>query len=190
MWSTVKKIWFFLTLDNPKGFYGVLIAMIIMSLFDTIGIASTWLNAELLKLSFGKYAHSQIAQNPETKILFKEKILVGGGWKPGRSSDGAMVKYAETYKAEHIINLSNIDFVCDKDPNKFPNAKKLTNISWDELLKLTGSKWKPGANLPFDPTASKLAKKYKLKLIIANGKNLKNLKNIFSEKKFEGTTII
>jgi hypothetical protein len=51
-------------------------------------------------------------------------------------------------------------------------------INWQGLFKIIGHKWVPGANLPFDPMAGKLAKKNQIKVIITNGKNLKNLKNI------------
>jgi uridylate kinase len=43
--------------------------------------------------------------------------------------------------------------------------------------------------MPFDPVASKLAQKNNLEVIIAEGKNLKNLKNILEEKKFVGTIV-
>jgi uridylate kinase len=91
------------------------------------------------------------------KIAFKQKVLVGGGWKPGRSSDGAMIKYANTYGAATAINLSNIDYVYDKDPRKFKDAKPIRQISWKDYLKIVGSRWDPGKNFPFDPIAAKEA---------------------------------
>ncbi|PIR96319.1 MAG: UMP kinase [Candidatus Doudnabacteria bacterium CG10_big_fil_rev_8_21_14_0_10_42_18] len=156
---------------------------------DWMGINSTWLNAKLVQLIFEKYAYSEIAKDPQKKIVFKEPILVGGGWKPGRSSDGAMVKYATAYKTSTIINLSNIAYVYDKDPRKFKDAKKQEKLSWNELLKITGRKWVPGKNVPFDPIATKFAQKNKLKVIVANGKDLKNLENLLNGQKFKGSTV-
>lgn len=156
---------------------------------DWMGINSTWTNAKFLQLCLGKIAHKDISQDPTKKINFKEKVLVAGGWTPGRSSDGAMVKYAESYKINNLINLTNIDFVYDKDPRKFENAKPFNNLTWDELLKITGKKWIPGANTPFDPIASILAKKNKFKLVITNGRNLENLNNILQGKEYIGTTV-
>jgi uridylate kinase len=156
---------------------------------DWLGIYNTHTNANFVRLMFGKLAHPQIVSDPTKHVNFKEKILLAGGWVPGCSTDRDAVLLAKTYGAETVINLSNIDFVYNKDPRKYKDAKKITNASWDELLKITGSKWVPGLNVPFDPTAAKLAKKFGLKVIIANGKNLQNLKNIFEEKKSFGTTI-
>jgi uridylate kinase len=156
---------------------------------DWIGIASTWLHADLVRLMFGKLANPKIIKDPNIKTAFKEKILVAGGWRPGRSTDDDAVRLAKIYGAETVINLSNIDYVYTKDPRKFKNAEKIESTSWQELRKIVGNKWDPGKNAPFDPTAAKLAQKIGLRVIIANGKNLPNLKSILEEKSFKGTTI-
>ncbi len=156
---------------------------------DWLGIQATWLNAKLVQLMFGKLAHPNIISDPNKKVGFKEKILVAGGWMPGRSTDDDAVRLAKVYGANTVINLSNIDFVYTKDPNKFADAKKITQIAWPDFRKIVGHKWDPGKNAPFDPTAAGLAAKLKLKVIIANGKNLPNLKNILENKPFIGTTI-
>lgn len=156
---------------------------------DWMGINSTWLNAKLIQLAFGTYAHQEIIKDPAKLPKTDSPVIVCGGWKPGRSSDGAMVKYAQNYKAKTVINLSNIDYVYEKDPKKFPNAKILKNISWKDFRKIVGNKWLPGANLPFDPTAAKDAEQNGMTVIIAKGSNLNNLKNILKGQDYIGTTI-
>ena len=156
---------------------------------DWIGISSTWLHADLVRLMFGKLAHPIIIKDPNKKVAFREKILVAGGWMPGRSTDDDAVRLAKIYGSGTVINLSNIDYVYSKDPRKFRDAKKIENISWKEFRKIVGSKWDPGKNAPFDPTAAKLAEKLKLKVIIANGKNLKNLEKILEGRPFRATLI-
>lgn len=156
---------------------------------DWMGISVTWTNAKLVQLLFGELAQPQIATNPERAVAFTRPILVGGGWKPGRSSDGATVKYAEVFGAKTVINLSNIDYVYDKDPKKFPKAKKIKNISWQDFRKIIGNKWDPGANLPFDPIAAKFAQQRGLKVIITKGTDLQNLKKILADKPARGTVI-
>lgn len=156
---------------------------------DWMGISSTWLHADLVRLMFGKLAHPIIIKDPNKKVAFREKILLAGGWMPGRSTDDDAVRLAKMYGFRTVINLSNIDYVYTKDPRKFKDAKKIETISWKEFRKIVGSKWDPGKNAPFDPTATKLAEKLKLKVIIANGKNFKNLNNILDDNKFIGTLI-
>jgi len=156
---------------------------------DWMGIETTRVNARLVQLMLGALAHKQIVTDPTRKLPFSSKVLIGSGWKPGRSTDFVSVMLAKAYGSTTVINLSNIDYVYTKDPRKFSDAKKIEQASWKELLKITGSKWNPGANVPFDPTAAQFAMKNKLRVIIANGKNLKNLKYILEGKKFQGTII-
>ncbi len=157
---------------------------------DTLGLNTCRFHSKFLQLIFKKHAENRIAEDPNKKIPFKKKILIGaGGWKPGRSSDDFSVRLAKIYGAGTVINLSNIDYVYTKDPRKFKDAKIIKNISWQNFRKLVGNKWDPGKNLPFDPTAAKQAQKNNLIVIIANGKNLANLKNILQGKKFIGTVI-
>ena len=157
---------------------------------DWMGIFTTQTNSNLLRLMFGNLAHKKIVGDPEKRITYNSPVLTAAGWLPGHSTDMDAVQLAKTYGADTIVNLSNIDFLYSKDPRKFKDAKKIEKISWDGLLKITGRKWKPGLNAPFDPIAALLAKKLKLKAIIADGKNLKNLQNILENKKFIGTTIV
>lgn len=159
---------------------------------DWIGIHATRMNAHFIRTIFRKRAHPIINKNPhDLKDFqnFKESILVAAGWKPGFSTDYDAVILAKHFKIKKIINLSNIDFVYEKDPKKFSNAKKIENISWNDFCKMVGDKWDPCMNAPFDPIASKLARKENIEVAIMNGKNLKNLENYLEEKKFKGTTI-
>ncbi len=155
---------------------------------DWLGIYSTRLNARLIQMIFGKLSATEIVENPAKKIKFG-KILIASGYKPGRSTDYVATALAKKYGARTVINLSNVSYVYDKDPKKFKNAQKQKRLSWNELLKITGRKWTPGKNVPFDPTAAKFAKKNKLKVIVTNGKDLKNLRSILEGKKFNGTVI-
>lgn len=156
---------------------------------DWIGIHATRLNAHLIRTIFKKWSNPRVFKDPTKKIIWKEKILVGAGWKPGWSTDYVAVKMAELYGAKIVINLSNIEYVCDKDPKKFPDAKKLENISWKEFRQIVGTEWVPGANLPFDPVASGEAQKNGLEVIVMNGVNLKEVQKAVKGEGFKGTTI-
>ncbi len=162
---------------------------------DWLGIHATRMNAHLLKTIFRAYAHPRINKNPKTKADIQEhfahgeKIMIAAGWRPGWSTDYVATILAERLGAATIINLSNIKYVCDKDPHKFKDAKEIKQISWKDFRRIVGNHWDPGLNAPFDPIASKLAQKINATVIIADGKNLKNLKNILDGGKFQGTVI-
>ena len=50
-------------------------------------------------------------------------------------------------------------------------------------------RWSPGLRLPVDPVAARLAKRKKIKVIVANGKDLMNFEKILDGCKFKGTTL-
>lgn len=156
---------------------------------DWMGISATRLNAQLVKSIFKGYVHDEVITNPTVKINFKEDILIGCGWVPGCSSDMDATLLAKNLGVKTVINLSNIDYAYTKDPKKYPDAVKIEKTTWKEFKKIVGDKWVPGLNAPFDPTAAKEAEKQKIKVIIANGKNLKNLQDCLEGKKFQGTII-
>lgn len=162
---------------------------------DWLGIHATRMNAHLIKTIFRKHAHPRINKNPNTKANIKqhfakgEKIMVAAGWRPGWSTDYVSTILAKRLGAKNLINLSNIKYVCDKDPRKFKDAKIIKETNWKDFRKIVGNRWDPGMNMPFDPVASKLAQEIGLKVFIVDGKNLKNLKNCLDGNKFQGTVI-
>ncbi len=158
---------------------------------DWIAIHTTRLNAHLLRTIFQDIANPRIIENYDKKLHdWKEPVVVGAGWKPGWSTDFDAVKLAQDYGAQVIINLSNIDWVYDKDPKKYKDAKPIKRITWDEMQKLVGDKWTPGLNAPFDPIATNLAKKLGLTVIVTNGQDFVNLKKILEGEAFKGTVIM
>ncbi|MBX4191574.1 MAG: UMP kinase [Candidatus Doudnabacteria bacterium] len=156
---------------------------------DWLGIHSTRLNGHLLRTILRKIAHPEIITNPKSKIVTDKPVIIAAGYRPGWSTDYDAVLLAEQYKANILLNLSNIDYVYDKNPKKYKNAKPLKQISWRDFRKIVGSKWDPGLNLPFDPVASKLGEKLKLKVAVLNGKSLKDIKKFLANEPFKGTII-
>ena len=157
---------------------------------DWLGIYSTWFNAEFVRLMFGDYAYGKVINSPHKRIKTNKPLIISQGYKPGWSSDYTAILLTKTYGAKTMINLTNVDYVYDKDPNVFPDAKKIEKISWKDFRKnIVGYKWVPGANVPFDPIASGMAEKNKLTVKIVNGKNLGEVKRVLEGKKFKGTVI-
>jgi uridylate kinase len=156
---------------------------------DWLGIHATRLNAHLLRTIFRAQAYPAIIKDPTKKIKTDKKIIVAAGWHPGASTDYVAVELARQYGIKTIINLSNIDYVYNKDPRAHQDVRKYIDISWSDFIKIVGTKWDPGLNAPFDPVAAQTAKKMDLTVAIMNGKNLKNLQNYLNNKKFVGTTI-
>src|SRR3989338_5857844 len=146
---------------------------------DWLGIHATRLNDHLLRTIFREAAYPKVIKNPNEKIKLKasDRVVVAAGWKPGRSTDYIATLLAKNLGARTVINITNTDFVYDKDPTKFSDARPLRQISWKDFRRLTGvTKWSPGLNTPFDPVAAKVAEKMRLKVAVM-GKDLGNLED-------------
>ncbi len=156
---------------------------------DWLGIASTRLNAELVRICFKDLAYEKIVLDPDSIPETSRPVLVGGGWKPGNSSDLAAVHGAHSLGATKIINLSNIDYVYDKDPAANTDAKVIKEISWKDFREIIPKEWGPGINSPFDPVAAIEAESLGYEVVILNGKNIENIKNYLDGKEFVGTII-
>jgi len=159
---------------------------------DWLGIHATRLNAHLIRTIFRDYAHPRINTNPhdlEDFFQCKDPIMIAAGWRPGFSTDYDTTLLARYLGIKKIINLSNIDYIYDKDPKKFPDAVKLDEISWEEFQKINVKDWSPGLNAPFDPVAAEYAKREDIEAVTLNGANLENLEAYLNGEKFEGTLI-
>lgn len=157
---------------------------------DWVGVYSTWLNARLVMA---------ILQPSVCPVLFNERgklkgfgqypLVVGAGWKPGWSTDFIATQIAIDFGVKQVINLGKPTYVYTSNPDKDRNAKPITKLTWNEYFKIIPKQWVPGMNSPFDPVASRLAKKNDVKIIVAGGRNLTNFQKILKGEKFKGTVI-
>ncbi len=156
---------------------------------DWLGIHSTRLNAHLFRTIFSEHAQPRIVKNPTKRVSGKAPVIIGAGWKPGWSTDYCAVLAAKQLGAKKMVNLSNIDYVYDKDPRKFPDAKKIEEIGWKEFRTLIPKEWDPGLSSPFDPVAAREAESLGLEVAIINGTKLEEFDNYLSGKPFIGSVI-
>ncbi len=157
---------------------------------DWLGIHSTRLNAHLLRTIFREHAHPQlITDRKKIDTRIPEPIIIATGFKPGSSTDYDAVLLAKAYKAKTILNLSNIDWVYTADPRTHKNAKPLVHVTWKQFQRLVGTRWDPGANVPFDPVASKWAAKWGMTVVITRGTDFSNLRKLVAGKPAKGTSI-
>lgn len=165
-----------------------------------IGIAATNLNAELLHGVFTgmstvdvlRYrAYDEFMHRDNVREVFGTgSVVVVAGSQPGRSNDWNALEIANVFGVNEIIDVKNVDGVYDKDPKKFPDAKFLEKLTWDEYLNVIGNpeEHAPGANYPVDPITARRAKELQIAYQIVGG-NLDNLKNVITKVQFHGTVI-
>ena len=156
---------------------------------DGIGIKATHINEMLLYAVFEKEADRHLLTSRPKQIRTNKRLILGAGWDVGASTDYNAVQLAKILKARTVINLTNVDYVYDKNPKKFRDAKPQPNLSWTELKRIIGGKWTPGANVPFDPIASRLAERLGLTVMVLDGRKLDNVRKCLQGKSFKGTVI-
>ncbi len=156
---------------------------------DWLGIHVLRLNAEFVRMLFGALAHERVVIEPSDLKSVTKPIVLCGAEAPGHSTDFDAVEMAVQVGAQRIVNLSNIDFVYDKDPKRFVDAVKIARISWSAFRKIIPEKWEPGLNSPFDPIAAARAQELGLEVAIMNGKPPTHLADYLTGKSFVGTVI-
>lgn len=154
--------------------------------YDDVGIETTHLNALFLSKYFKD--STLVTTNKVSSYMIKKlksskkKIIFVYGNKPGHTSDYDTVLSAIEAKSKEIINISNIDYVYDKNPNQYATAKIIKELTWKDYFKIVGLKVKASGNYPFDPIASKLCLKNNIKVYVVSYKNIKTIKNILNNK--------
>lgn len=156
---------------------------------DWLGIHATRMNGHLLRTLFREDAHHVIIKDPADAATIEDRILIAAGWRPGFSTDYCAVLIAKALGAKKVANLSNIDYVYDKDPKKDKDAKKFEKLSWSEFRALIPDHWDPGLSSPFDPIAAREAEELGLEVAIMNGAHLDRFAAYLDGKPFKGTVI-
>jgi uridylate kinase len=156
---------------------------------DWIGIHATRLNAQLLKNIFADTVYEEMILDPRQAVHSQHSVTVGAGWEPGCSTDYDAVVMAETVGAGKVVNLSNIDYVYDRDPKQYDDAQKITETDWPSFRALLPDEWNPGLNAPFDPVAAKEAEANNIEVALLNGDDPDNIRQYLHREEYIGTVV-
>jgi uridylate kinase len=139
---------------------------------DEIGIDITRINAKLFTETLGTSNKKIPFTTDEAKDINKS-IVVMGGTTPGHSTDMVGAELAKKTHAIRYIIATNVDGIYDKDPNKYPDAKQLREVSIKQLINEYGTDWNSaGANVVVDGPALGIIDKEKIPTFVVNGKRL------------------
>jgi len=148
---------------------------------DRMGIIATDLNAYLFVAVLGNLAYKIVLKDPDdVERVFKKtggkKIIICSGWEPGCSTDLDAALHAGKMSADLLINATNIDGVYTADPKKDTKAKKLDKIDYKKFREIISAvPQTPGEYRLFDLKAIDILEKKKIKLIIIDGKDSKEI---------------
>ncbi len=107
-------------------------------------------------------------------------ILAGGTGNPYFTTDSAAALRAIELKCDIILKASNIDGIYDKDPKKYPDAKKIDFIDYQTALE-------KGIKV-MDNTAFALCQTRQMPIVVFNFQNSENIEKILQGEKI-GTLV-
>lgn len=158
---------------------------------DEAAIAVSRIFAQLLDKRLGDSGCGSVATSigDVTRCLKQWKIVVMGGLKPGMTTDAVAAMVAERIKADLLIKATDQDGIYDKDPRKYPDARKLDKLGFDDLLKpFESDRHRAGIHQILDPEAVKILQKSRTRTVVVNGFKSENLLRVVRGEKI-GTII-
>lgn len=157
---------------------------------DYMGIAATWLNAQLLTYYFKGYTSPILPPTVEklTEQLQQYDVGLSGGFLPSVKTDEDAAILADLYGSPILINVTNVDGIYDKDPRKHPDAKKYDKLSYHQFYEIVNPiSLGAGSNAPFTLIAAKICERTNIKIIISP-KNVDKIQDAIQGKN-AGTVI-
>jgi uridylate kinase len=116
-------------------------------------------------------------------------VVVMGGLYPGMTTDAVAALVGERVKADLLVKASNVDGIFTKDPKKYADAEKLDELRFEDLLGLfEKNRHKAGIHQILDPEAVNILRRCKLKTVVVNGFDVKNVFDVVKCKRV-GTVI-
>jgi uridylate kinase len=159
---------------------------------DQIGIHVSRLNARLLAAALGESAFPRMPESPDDLMesMGSELIVVMGGLQPGQSTNAVTALAAEAIRADLLVNATKVDGVYTADPRKDPKARKLDEVTPDELMEILSKEgFRAGEYDLMDPLALRIIKRSKIPAIIVDGRDPSNIEKALGGKRV-GTTIV
>jgi uridylate kinase len=136
---------------------------------DYMGITATWLNAELLSYYFKGFTSPVLPKTVEELRQQMQHFDIGlsGGFLPALKTDEDAAIVADLFASPILVNVTNVDGIYDKDPRKYPDAKKFTELSYREFYEVISPlSLAAGSNAPFTLIAAKICERSNMRIII------------------------
>ncbi|RLE65361.1 MAG: UMP kinase [Thermoprotei archaeon] len=146
------------------------------ALCDLMGIEISRLNALFLSLFIG--GPIKIPNTVEDVLDYssRRKIIVMGGLQPGQSTTTTAAIIAETIKADLLIIATNVEGIYTRDPFKDPSAKKIDEITIDQLKEMFREKEVKAGTYPLiDYMTLRILERAKIPAVVVNGRPPMNI---------------
>jgi uridylate kinase len=145
---------------------------------DRVAISVSRLFAQLFIEELGDIGCGAVPLTIEDAAegLSKGKVAVMGGLKPGMTTDTVAALIVKKVKADLLVKASDQEGVYNKDPKKHSDAAKFDHLTFETLAQVfTKDKHEAGIHQILDPEALRVLQRGKVKVIVVNGFNPKNV---------------
>jgi len=153
---------------------------------DEIAISISRIFAQLLAIKMGGLEWGEIPKTLEEaeETVRARGIAIMGGLRPGMTTDTVAAMAAVELNADLIVKATDQEGIYTKDPRRHPDARKLDELSFDELAKtLERVEHEAGIHQILDPEAVKILKRNRIRTVVVNGFKPENItKAIRGEK--------
>ncbi len=153
---------------------------------DEVGILSTRLHALLIMSALSNYAYPKVITSYEEAsiALSMNKIPIAGGMQPGQSTDAVASLMAEKLGFNFVVKMTSVNGVYDRDPHTYPDAKKIDELTYDELEDIVRSQsYHPGKYELLDALSIKILRRSSISTIILSGDTPRALLELVSGKR-------
>lgn len=159
---------------------------------DQIGINVSRLNAQLLATALESSVFPEIPETFEelTTSAKSGLVVVMGGLQPGQSTNAVAALAAEVMHADLLVNATNVDGVYTADPHKDSHAKRLDEVTPEQLMRILSSEGiRAGEYALMDPVAIRIIQRSRISATVIDGRDPSNLHKALSGKRI-GTRIV
>lgn len=160
---------------------------------DELGIVVTRLHAQLIASLLAPDAppHPPRSVAEAVAEVGRWPVVVMGGTEPGHTTDAVAALLAERIRAERMVNATRTAGVYDKDPRKFPDAKRLPLLLMPVFrdMVLEGTQGLAGQEFPFDRLGVERLSRARIPLAVVDGRDLPQLRGAIDGKAFQGTLV-
>jgi uridylate kinase len=156
---------------------------------DWLSIDVSRLNAKLLARPIGYHEKIPETIDSAARFLRHEGFVVMGGTTPGHTTNAVAAMLAEE-TGSRLVNVTRVGGVFDKNPEKYKNAKKLSSMTYQELIKMASKHddRKARTHFVFDVLAAKIIARSKIPTSIISSKP-SEIKKACLGKKHSGTVV-
>jgi len=108
---------------------------------DFVAVMATRMNAMLF---ISRLADLAAPYPPKTydemvRQLREGRMVVAGGMQPGQSTNAVATLLCEAMGAGYLVNATDVDYLYDKDPSRYDDARPLEDATYAELREIVSA---------------------------------------------------